>query len=581
MFCLLCFNFSLAQEKKDVESSFNDYINLPREVAYAHLNKSLYLLDETIGFSVYVFDKNTKKPSTKTTNVYAVITDENNNTIKEQLIWARGGKASGTISIDSTFTNGNYTFKAYTNWMKNFDEQNLYTQSIKIVNPDQLDNQVKTAITSKLDAQFLPEGGHLVANTENTVGVVIKDTLGYGVSNITGRKLDNTKMVVSNFKTNDFGIGKFLLLHDSNVSYTVEIDFRNRIQTFDLAPAKNKGINITLNQIDSKVALTFNTNKETLATIKNKPYTLFIHNGSASKTKPIQFDNETKVTKAIERKDLFTGINIFTLFNENNKPILERVFFNYAGMETLKTTEAYTKKNEDSIAIQLPVSGLKTNEIAHISISMLPAETKSYNANHNILSYTLLQPYVKGYIENAKYYFTNVDMKKQYELDNLLLTQGWSSYDWNAMFNNPPQTIFQFETGLSFVANTNSKEERKYILQTSKNHGAQAYVVNQNDNTFNDKGFIIENNDALKFTEIVSRTKMQKPNLYLQFSPSKVPNINSFLNVLPLQENTIFEANKLDIVFDTKWNKIEQLDEVLVKANVEKKRMDKISKCSY
>jgi hypothetical protein len=172
-------------------------------------------------------------------------------------------------------------------------------------------------------------------------------------------------------------------------------------------------------------------------------------------------------------------------------------------------------------------------------------------------------------------------MKKQYELDNLLLTQGWSSYDWNAMFNNPPQTIFQFETGLSFVANTNSKEERKYILQTSKNHGAQAYVVNQNDNTFNDKGFIIENNDALKFTEIVSRTKMQKPNLYLQFSPSKVPNINSFLNVLPLQENTIFEANKSDIVFDTKWNKIEQLDEVLVKANVEKKRMDKISKCSY
>ena len=527
---------------------------------------------------MYVFDKNTKKPSTKTTNVYAVITDEQNNTIKEQLIWARDGKASGTISIDSTFTNGNYTFKAYTNWMKNFDEQNLYTQSIKIVDPDQLENQVKTTITSKLDVQFLPEGGHLVANTENTVGVVIKDTSGYGVSNITGRILDNNKVIISNFKTNQMGIGKFLLLNDSNSSYTVEIDFRNRVQSFDLGPAENKGINITLNKIDSKVALTFNTNIETLSVIKNKPYTLFIHNGCQSKSIPIEFDNDIKIIKAIEHKDLFSGINIFTLFNDNDKPILERIFFNHEGIETLKTTEAFIKKNQDSVSIQVPINGLRASEIAQLSVSVLPSDTKSYNTDHNILSYTLLQPYVKGYIENAKYYFTNVDMKKQYELDNLLLTQGWSSYNWNSIFNNPPQNIFEFETGLAFVANTNSNEERKYILQTSKNHDAQAYVVNQNENTFNDKGFIVENNDALKFTEIVSRTKMQKPNLYLQFSPSKVPNINSFLSVLPLQENTIFEANSSDIVFDTEWNKIEQLDEVIIEANIEKKRINEISK---
>jgi hypothetical protein len=578
LFCLFSFNSSIGQNKTDIESSFNDYVNLPREVAFAHLNKSVYLLDETIGFSVYVFDKNTKKPSSKTTNVYTIITDENNNTIKEQLIWAKEGKAYGTFSLDSTFANGNYTFKAYTNWMKNFDEQNLYTQSIKIVDPNQIDDENKTIITSKLDAQFLPEGGHLVANTENTVGVVIKDTLGYGVPNITGRVLDNNKMVVSNFKTNQFGIGKFLLLHDNKSSYTVDIDFRNRIQTFDLAAAKNKGINITVNQIDSKVALTFNTNTETLPTIKNKPYTLFIHNGSRSKVAPIEFKNKTKLTKAIERKDLFTGINIFTLFNENDKPILERVFFNHEGIESLKTTETYTKRNQDSVSIQVPLSGLNPSETAHLSISILPGETKSYNTGHNIISYTLLQPYVKGHIENAKYYFSNVDMKKQYELDNLLITQGWSSYDWNSVFNTPPKQVFDFETGLEFKANNNKTEASRYILQTSKNHDAQAYVIDENQSTFSGKGFIVEDDEALKFTEVVGKTKMQKPNLYLQFSPSKAPNIDNFLTVLPLKENTVFEANTSDIVFDTKWNKVEQLDEVVVKANIEKKRIDKISK---
>jgi hypothetical protein len=359
-FCLLCFNFSFGQDGTDLTSSFNAYTNLPREVAFAHLNKSLYLKGETIGFSIYVFDKTTKKPSTKTTNVYTVVTDKNNKTIKEQLIWAKEGKAIGTFSIDSTFTSGNYTFKAYTNWMKNFDEQNLYAQSIKIIDPDIIDNDAIKTISSKLDAQFLPEGGHLVANTENTIGVVIKDTLGYGVPDITARVLNAKGEIVSNFKTNHVGIGKFLLLHDSKTSYSVEIDFRNRIQTFDLSSAEQKGLNITLNQISSKLILTFNTNAQTLPIIKNKPYTLFIHNGNQSKTIPLVFENDTKVIKAIARKDLFAGINIFTVFTEESTPILERVFFNYEGIESLKTAEAFTKKNQDSLLIQVPVSDSKT-----------------------------------------------------------------------------------------------------------------------------------------------------------------------------------------------------------------------------
>ena len=83
LFCLFNFNVMTGQNKTNMQSAFNNYVNLPREVAFSHLNKSLYLKGETIGFSVYILDKNTKKPSAKTTNVYAVIKDEKNNTIKE------------------------------------------------------------------------------------------------------------------------------------------------------------------------------------------------------------------------------------------------------------------------------------------------------------------------------------------------------------------------------------------------------------------------------------------------------------------------------------------------------------------
>ena len=37
--------------------------------------------------------------------------------------------------MDSLFTSGEYVAKAYTNWIKNFNEQNLFVESIKVIDP--------------------------------------------------------------------------------------------------------------------------------------------------------------------------------------------------------------------------------------------------------------------------------------------------------------------------------------------------------------------------------------------------------------------------------------------------------------
>ncbi|WP_091422219.1 hypothetical protein [Formosa sp. Hel1_31_208] len=567
-----------AQNNVDLRSSYDNYVNLPREVAYAHLNKSLYVHGETIGFSVYVFDKNTKKPSSKTTNVYVVLSDDKNNTVKEQLIWAKGGKTSGVFYVDSLLASGNYTFKTFTNWMKNFDEQNYYTQSIKIINPNDVQNDPQV-ISAKLDAQFLPEGGHIVANTENSIGVVIKDVNGFGVSSVTGNILDQYGTIVTHFQTNAMGIGKFPLLHDIKNTYTVELEFNNDVQTFDLNFSEQKGINVILKELGSKVLLSFNTNKKTLPMLKNKAYSLFIHNGFKSKTSAITFTDATKLTKAIDKNDLYPGINIFTLFNENNQPILERLYFNYEGVETFKTSDATTRKEDNFLTVQIPLKGLNPNEIANLSVSILPATTKSYNTHHNMLSYTMLQPFVKGYIENAKYYFTDITDKKKFELDKLLITQGWSSYSWNDIFNNPPQQLFDFENGISFKANNNAtKDEGKFVLHTTTNHDAQSYILKDGEQSFSESGFFIEDREYLEFTEVINDKKIKKANLYVQFSPSSVPKMDNFINALTIEDETTFEANTSDILFNRTWDEYELLDEVQLEAYVKKQRADKISK---
>jgi hypothetical protein len=189
-----------------------------------------------------------------------------------------------------------------------------------------------------------------------------------------------------------------------------------------------------------------------------------------------------------------------------------------------------------------------------------------------------LQPYIKGYIENAKYYFTAIDMKKKYELDNLLLTQGWSSYEWNSIFNNPPKLEYDFETGIAFTGNSNYDGKGRFILLSSKYHDALAFVVNETDSTFSHNNYFIEDDEQLQFTQVTGKTKMQKPSLYIQFTPSRIPKIDNFISVLTLKDKSIFEANGSDMVFDTEWNKIEKLDEVVIEANLEKQRLDKLTK---
>lgn len=58
----------------------------------------------------------------------------------------------------------------------------------------------------------------------------------------------------------------------------------------------------------------------------------------------------------------------------------------------------------------------------------------------------------------------------------------------------------------------------------------------------------------------------------------KTPVTNNVIQVSLLRDNAVFETNTSDIVFDTEWNTIEKLDEIVIQANIEKERVDKISK---
>ena len=574
-------SFSQKANTNDLIESFEAYSELPRELVYAHLNKSVYIKGETMGFTAYVSNKSSKRLSKLTTNLYCSISDEKGKIIKSKLLLVNEGVANGNFFVDSLFTSGNYVFKAYTNWMKNFNEQNFYMQSIKVIDPEIESNVVPKVISSKLDAQFLPEGGHFLADTENTIGVVIKDELGFGIPNLECQLLNDEDKVINIFKTNQFGIGKFKFTPAGLKKYRVSLNFGGTTQLFNIDMAELKGVTLSVSDLHDKVVLRIATNKSTIKDLRNKLYKLTIHNGSEIKTSEVKFGKGLSITQYINYQDLFTGINVFTVFNENNKPVLERLFFNYDGINFIQTDEISLTKLSDSTMVSVNFNDVDIDVFNNFSISVLPEETKAYNHHHNIISSTYLQPYVKGFIENASYYFTDINRRKQHELDNLLLTQGWSSYDWNFIFNNPPKMLYEFENGISFKANVNSAKTLKYVLYPTAYNDLEIFELNDKMEIFEKKSLFPFDGETIRLSEIAKKDIVTKGSIYLQFSPSKIPDIEKYTKIFPLKETVYFDSDLLQPLIASSWTEFEQLDEVLIEVNKTQERIEKLQKSIY
>lgn len=573
-------SFSQNSNSDYLEKSFIEYTQLPREVVFTHLNKSVYIKGEQLAFNAYVFDKTDKRLSKFTTNLYCSISDEKGRIIKSELVLVNEGVANGMFSVDSLFTSGNYVFKAYTNWMKNFDEQNFYIQNIKVIDPNIESNVIPKVISSKLDAQFLPEGGHLLANTENTVGVVIKDERGFGIPDLECQLLSDNDEII-NFKTNQFGIGKFLFIPEDGKNYRVSVNFEGTIQSFNIDSAEIKGVTFSLVDLHNKVVVRISTNNNTLRDIRKQSYKLTIHNGFEFKTTIFEFKEDLNVTKYVDYDDLFTGINIFTVFNENNIPVLERIFFKYDGINLIHTDKVTYKKSADSIEVSLPFRGVDISMPNHFSVSVLPEDTKSNNNQNNIISSTFLQPYVKGFIENVSYYFTDINRRKQYDLDNLLLTQGWSSYDWNKIFYYHPSTSFEFETGISFKAMVNNSKTLKFVMYPSSFNHLEIFEISEGHNTFEKKGLFPFDDEKIRLSEVKKNDDVKKSSIYLQFYPSAIPDIENYTKILPLKEKVFFDSELLQPFLETSWTEYEQLAEVLIEVDKTQDRIEELKKSIY
>ncbi|WP_394749784.1 hypothetical protein [Spongiimicrobium salis] len=565
---------ALEAQRSDYFEDFKTYFELPRESVYLHLNKSTYVLGEDMWFKGYVYNRQKEQPFKQTSNVYIGIYDSLGKPLQKKLFRAREGFVQGNIAVDSTFSNGAYYIRASTNWMKNFKEDDSYVQKVHVYT----NSQDLTPRSEKVayDVQFLPEGGNLISGIPNTIGVKVTDQHGYGKKIVQGIVLDENDVVVKRFQNSALGLGKFEMVPYHGQEYRIQVTFANgKRETYALPKIYPEGINIHVrNTSKDRLTLILNTNTETREKIGERRFDLLIHRDGAVKKLPIAFAKDsTKVSLLLKKELLQKGMNILTLLDDMGQPVLERLFFNTYGMDSPEVSLSYQKLKNDSLRIQLKVKdGL--GDLKNLSISVLPKNTLSYAHRDNILSTFHLKPYIRGFVENPGYYFNDFNAKKESELDLLLLTQGWSRYQWTDILNRPPKNKFEFEQGLRFDAVVKSKirNGEKIRLEGSKHHTPQ--FVNIFENKFTVVNYFPEREEQIKVALVRKYGGYRKPELDVDLR------VNAQIDTLKTlwADNVAFQLDAMEFLSNTNGLVIEDntisLDEVTL---VEKKKKNELS----
>lgn len=470
------------------------------EKVFLHTNKTSYFIDDIIWFKTYVGNAS-NKPSLKTTRLNVNLLDTKGKIIQSQQIFIYKGTGKGQFILNDSLKTGVYYLKAATNYMQNFGNDNANIQEINILNDIA---SKETTLKKQYDVQFFPEGGYLLENAQNTIGV--KSLLNGNGIDYSGKILNTKNQEVASFKSEHLGMTKCSFLYEPNEKYTAFVNIQDSIVKINLPIAQKTGILLSVDNSQSeyiKVNLKTNSN----ATIKNDSYKILFHQKN-SIIDYVELQNLASLNLEFDKKNFFNGINTITLFKDN-QPIAERKFYIEKEIEPKIALEKIAVDN-DSINYKIKISHLGKALNSNLSTSILPINASNYTEINTIKSAFLLTPYLKGYIENPAYYFNSKNDKRNQHLDLLLLTQGWTQFTLKEMIADlNPVYKYDFEAGFKLKGNVSSLPSNHLALLTKENAIIDKIFLNgKKDFSFNNlliyKGdvvkisFVNNNNEALK-----------------------------------------------------------------------------------
>lgn len=402
----------------------------PQEKIYIHTDRPYYLAGETIWLKAYTTAGTTQQLSTISNTVYVELLNSDNSIIEKFMLRAENGLGNGELELPGNLESGTYLLRAYTNWMRNFDEKFFFFKELKIWN---LDLPAKSGIKKSegIDIQFFPEGGYLIEGLRSRVAfkAIGLDGLSREVS---GRLLDNQNKVVAEFRSTHLGMGDFSFVPEKGHTYHVIIDSHPTL-SFPLESAKETGVLMTVTNSEKSDEVIVKIQMSE-STPRPQTFTIAAHQrGEPSFLAQFTLANIIYFVK-IPKAKLAHGLTHITLFNADAKPLCERLIFTDKGEQLIINVtglkESY--KAREKVELEIHTNDSEGKAVpTFLSLTAINAtEVALDEYDKNIQTHLQLSSDLKGHIEAPGYYFDPKNTDRYSTLDLLLLTQGWSRFNW-------------------------------------------------------------------------------------------------------------------------------------------------------
>jgi hypothetical protein len=517
-----------AQIVEDIQARINNYAqNVLQEKLYVHTDRNFYLAGELLWFKIYDINAADNKLMDAAKVTYVEVLDKDNNAILQAKIGMSNGTGDGSFYLPVSTNSGGYKIRAYTNWMRNFSADKYFEKNITIINSlKEITLQTKEA-EPDYDVQFFPEGGSMVYDLNGKVAYRVVASNGKGAE-FDGAIVNKTNDTVVRFKPHKFGIGTFMLKPDASNTYRAVLKFKsNKVISKPLPVIAAQGYVMHLNDLGSgQLKITVNSSLATTETA----YLIVHTRESVTIVKALNILNG-EASFLIDKNKLGEGVSHITLFNGNKQPVSERLYMKHPTQLIINATSAQTVyASRKKVDISIHTSN--TMEPTDMSVAVYRLDSLETSNPESIHTYIWLTSELKGNVESPEYYLSGNDDEA---LDNLMLTHGWSKYNWDDIlqssapsFKYLPEYDGHIITGKITDVKTSAPINGERVLLTIPGKRVQLY----NSQTDAAGNFFINTKNLIGQNEIVVQPRLEQDTLYKlqiynpfseQFSGNKMP----------------------------------------------------------
>lgn len=289
-------------------------------------------------------------------------------------------------------------------------------------------------VINKIQVQFFPEGGELVAGTGNKVAFEALNEFGKG-ADISGEIVDDANRTVTTFESFHLGMGSFSFTPEKGRKYYARITTPAGNETpKELPKSIDNGYVLSLDEKSDK------TLKWNIYSPENTGNACIVAHTQGI----IQYTKQLSLKKGLNTLEIDTqefpiGIAVFTLFNGMEESAERLVYLNsHKKLNVKLETDKEVYAPKENVKLSVITTDENGNPVsANLGLAVVDEQilTMADDKQDNLLSYMLFSSELKGKIQEPYFYFDPEEPKAEEARDYLMLTHGWRRFRWNDVLN--------------------------------------------------------------------------------------------------------------------------------------------------